>query len=139
MVTGIQDIAIKLYSKYKNLVWYGIIGGMSVVLDFIVFFVLTYFFPEYYLLANIVSVNCGIVNSFLLNRRYNFKVKDRFIFRFIVFYLVGMTGLLISSGILYLLVDRGGINLLVSKVMTIFVVTVFQFVLNKNVTFRQHG
>lgn len=139
MVTGIQDIAIKLYSKYKNLVWYGIIGGMSVVLDFIVFFVLTYFFPEYYLLANIVSVNCGIVNSFLLNRRYNFKVKDRFIFRFIVFYLVGMTGLLISSGILYLLVDRIGINLLVSKVMTIFVVTVFQFVLNKNVTFRQHG
>lgn len=139
MVTGIQDIAIKLYSKYKNLVWYGIIGGMSVVLDFIVFFVLTYFFPEYYLLANIVSVNCGIVNSFLLNRRYNFKVKDRFIFRFIVFYLVGMTGLLISSGILYLLVDRVGINLLVSKVMTIFVVTVFQFFLNKNVTFRQHG
>lgn len=134
-----REIAGRLYGKYRNLVLYGVIGGMSVVFDFIVFFLLTSFFPEYYLLANVISVNCGIINSFLLNRRFNFKVKDRFILRFIVFYLVGITGLLISSGMLYLLVGCGEMNLLVSKAVTIFVVTVFQFILNKNVTFRQHG
>lgn len=134
-----REIAVRLYGKYRNLVLYGVIGGLSVIFDFIVFFLLTIFFPEYYLLANVISVNCGIINSFLLNRRFNFKVKDRFILRFIVFYLVGMTGLLISSGMLYLLVGCGEMNLLASKAVTIFVVTVFQFILNKNVTFRQHG
>ena len=56
-----------------------------------------------------------------------------------IFYVVGIMGLLISSGLLYLMVDLGNMNLLISKGATIFVVTLFQFILNKNVTFRQNG
>lgn len=139
MRVALRDIVIQLYSKYRNLILYGIIGGLSVSIDFAVFGLLTHFFPEYYLLANIVSVNCGIVNSFLMNRHFNFKVKNKSVFRFMVFYIVGMIGLLISSGMLYLMVNMADMNLLVSKVVTIFVVTLFQFTLNKNVTFRQNG
>lgn len=139
MRVALRDIVIQLYSKYRNLILYGIIGGLSVSIDFAVFGLLTHFFPEYYLLANIVSVNCGIVNSFLMNRHFNFKVKNKSVFRFMVFYIMGMIGLLISSGMLYLMVNMADMNLLVSKVVTIFVVTLFQFTLNKNVTFRQNG
>lgn len=56
-----------------------------------------------------------------------------------VFYIVGMLGLLISSGLLYLMVNLADMNLLISKIATIFVVTLFQFTLNKNITFRQNG
>lgn len=139
MKVALRDIVVQLYSKYRNLILYGIIGGLSVSIDFAVFGLLTHFFPEYYLLANIVSVNCGIINSFLMNRHFNFKVKNKSVFRFMVFYIVGMIGLLISSGMLYLMVNMADMNLLVSKVATIFVVTLFQFTLNKNVTFRQNG
>ena len=139
MRVALRDIVSQLYSKYRNLILYGIIGGLSVSIDFAVFGLLTHFFPEYYLLANIVSVNCGIVNSFLMNRHFNFRVKNKSVFRFMVFYIVGMIGLLISSGMLYLMVNMADMNLLVSKVVTIFVVTLFQFTLNKNVTFRQNG
>ena len=139
MRVALRDIVVQLYSKYRNLILYGIIGGLSVSIDFAVFGLLTHFFPEYYLLANIVSVNCGIINSFLMNRHFNFKVKNKSVFRFMVFYIVGMIGLLISSGMLYLMVNMADMNLLVSKVVTIFVVTLFQFTLNKNVTFIQNG
>lgn len=134
-----RDIVIQLYCKYRNLILYGIIGGLSVSIDFVIFGLLTHFFPEYYLLANIISVNCGIINSFLMNRHFNFRVKNKSVFRFMVFYIVGMIGLLISSGMLYLMVNMADMNLLISKVVTIFVVTLFQFTLNKNVTFRQNG
>lgn len=136
---AVEQMIVQLYNKYRNLVLYGIIGGLSVSIDFAVFWILTHFFPEYYLLANIISVNCGIINSFLLNRHFNFKVKNKSVLRFMVFYIVGMLGLLISSGLLYLMVNLADMNLLISKIATIFVVTLFQFTLNKNITFRQNG
>ena len=128
-----------LYVKHRILILYGIIGGLSVFVDFAVFGLLSCFFPKYYLLANVISVNCGIINSFLLNRYFNFKVKNKFVLRFIVFYLVGLVGLLISSGLLFLMVNLGEMSLFISKIATIFVVTVFQFTLNKNVTFKSNG
>ena len=139
MSITIKELGAGLYSKYRNLILYGVIGVLSVSIDFAVFGVLTYFFPDYYILANVISVNCGIINSFLLNRHFNFKVKNKSVFRFMIFYVVGIMGLLISSGVLYLMVDLGNMNLLISKGATIFVVTLFQFILNKNVTFRQNG
>lgn len=139
MSITIKELGAGLYSKYRNLILYGLIGVLSVSIDFAVFGLLTHFFPDYYILANIISVNCGIINSFLLNRYFNFKVKNKSVFRFMIFYVVGIMGLLISSGLLYLMVDLGNMNLLISKGVTIFVVTLFQFMLNKNVTFRQNG
>ncbi len=139
MAGTVRETIRKLYGKYRNLVLYGIIGVMSVSIDFIVFWLLTHFFPDYYLWANVISVNCGIVNSFLLNRHFNFKVKNKSVFRFVVFYIVGITGLFISSGLLYLMVNLGGMHMLLAKMITIIVVTLFQFFLNKNVTFRQNG
>ncbi len=139
MATTWGEIIKTLYTRYRNLVLYGIIGAGSVTIDFAIFWLLTYFFPEYYILANVISVNCGIINSFLLNRHFNFKVKNKSVFRFVVFYIVGILGLLISSGLLYFMVDLRGMPVLWAKVLTLFVVTIFQFTLNKNITFRQNG
>lgn len=129
----------KLYSRYRNLVLYGLIGMLSVSIDFILFGILTYFFTDYYLMANVISVNCGIVNSFLLNRHFNFKVKNKVVFRFVTFYVVGIIGLAVSSFLLYILVNIFLMEMLFAKFLTIVIVTVFQFLLNKYVTFRDNG
>lgn len=133
----IQKILTSYYLKFRNLILYGIIGSLSVGIDFVVFYGLTHFFPEYYLLVNVVSVNCGIINSFVLNRYFNFKVKNKTALRFALFYAIGILGLLISSGLLWVMVDYMEIHILPAKISTILVVTIFQFVLNKNVTFKQ--
>jgi putative flippase GtrA len=87
-------------------------------------------------LANSISVHTGIAMSFILNRKYNFKKTDRVLFRTISFYLTGLFGLALSQGLLWL----GGIFLfpvVMVKFMSIFIVAVVQFVINKLVTFNK--
>lgn len=139
MAGGYKRLILRNYVRYRHLVLYGIIGCGCVAVDFVVFGILTYFFPEYYIIANVASVHCGIICSFLLNRHFNFKIKNKTIIRFFIFYTVGLLGLLISSGLLYLMIDVWGMHVLFVKLVTIMIVTLFQFILNKNVTFRQNG
>ncbi len=127
----------KLYNKYRELIKYCIIGCSGALLDFIVYTILIKAFGMNYLLANALSVTAGITNNFFLNAYLNFKVTDNMFKRFISFYLVGMLGLLISEILLYLLVDIMIMNSIIAKIITIFVITIVQFILNKTITFKK--
>ncbi len=127
------DLAI----KYETFINYSIIGVMGVTLDFIVFYLLHNKVGLYYQFANIISVSCGIINNFIFNSIFNFKVKDRLLFRFMQFYLIGSIGILLSSGLLFLFIEMFGIHELISKASIIFIIVVVQFGLNKKFTFRE--
>lgn len=126
-----------IYSRFRNLILYGIIGGLCAALDFGVYTALCHFDIMPYLWANIISIHVGIFMSFILNRSINFKVKDKTTKRFLSFYAVGLTGLGISEMMLYLMVTLGGMNELLCKLISIVVVALIQFVLNKFITFRK--
>ena len=83
-----------------------------------------------------MSVLGGITTSFILNRNYNFKVKDHVKRRFSIFLTVGLCGLLLSNLILYLCIDIMELNKIISKLLSIVLVVFFQFLLNKYLTFR---
>ena len=125
-----------LYHKFRNLILYGLIGGFCAALDFCIYSILCCYLEVPYLWANIISTNVGILTSFALNRSINFKVKDKTSLRFISFYLVGMIGLGISSLMLYTMVDIAGWNEVVCKLLSIVIVALVQFLLNKFITFR---
>ena len=127
----------ELYSRFKNLILYGIIGGGCSLLDFCIYTALCYFDIMPYLWANVVSIHVGIFMSFILNRSVNFKVKDKPAQRFLSFYAVGLTGLGISEIMLHLMVTLGGMNELVCKLISIVVVALVQFILNKYLTFKK--
>ena len=124
-----------LIIKFRELILYGIIGCISSGLDFTIFTLLTKL-GLYYVIANICSVLVGIITSFILNRKYNFKVKDKTIRRFTIFLTVGLMGLVLSTVILWLLYTRMGMNELTSKLISIAGVVIVQFLLNKYITFR---
>ena len=124
----------QLLSKYQDLLLYAIIGGFCAALDFGVYSALCFILP--YLWANVISTHCGIFCSFLLNRQFNFKVKNKTVIRFLSFYIVGLIGLGISSLLLYLLVNIASLNELVCKLLTIVLVAIIQFILNKFITFK---
>jgi putative flippase GtrA len=128
---------ITIYHRFRNLILYGIIGGFCAALDFGIFTLLCYYEVLPYLWANVISTHLGIFTSFLLNRSFNFKVKDKIPQRFLSFYAVGLTGLGLSSLMLWLMVDKMKWDELVCKLITIAVVSLVQFVLNKFVTFKQ--
>lgn len=115
---------------------YCLIGCSGAGLDFIVYTILTLFFNINYLLANALSVTFGITNNFFLNTFFNFKKKDKLHIRFLSFYAVGILGLLISEGILYILIDKLHYDSTLSKIISIFVITIIQYLLNKYITFK---
>jgi len=120
----------------RQIFLYGIIGGWSAFLDFLLFTLMYKQFRLNKYFVNGISVHIGIAMSFILNRKFNFKKTDRVLSRAISFYLTGLFGLALSQGLLWL----GGFFLfpvIMVKFMSIFIVAVVQFVINKLVTFNK--
>ena len=125
------------FIRFRNLILYGIIGGFCASLDFGIFSLLCYINVISYLWANVISTHIGIFTSFCLNRSLNFNVTDKTLQRFLLFYLVGLTGLRLSSLMLWLMVDMVGWNELLCKLITIVSVSLLQFFLNKYISFKK--
>lgn len=125
-----------ILQKYRLVILYICIGGFSAGLDIIVFHLLTAIGSVDYLLANFLSVNIGITSSFILNRQYNFRVKDRVVRRLIKFYSVGIAGLTLSMILLWLLNSVLSFDLTIIKFITIPIIFLFQLTLNKLFTFK---
>lgn len=133
----VKKLFHKLYSRFRNLILYGIIGSCTATLDFLIFTALTQGLNLYYIIANIISCSTGILCSFLLNRKYNFKVTDHTARRLLIFVAVGLTGMLLSSLILRITIEQLQWNELLSKLVSIVIVVLFQFILNKHISFRK--
>ena len=120
----------------RQIVLYGVIGGGSAMFDFLIFTLLYTNFGINEFITNIISVHAGIIMSFILNRRFNFKKTDRLLFRAASFYCTGLFGLALSQGILWL----GGIlslSAILSKFISVFFVAAVQFIINKFITFNK--
>ncbi|MBR4135465.1 MAG: GtrA family protein [Bacteroidales bacterium] len=126
----------QIYSRYRNFILYTCIGGVCTLVDIGVFYLLQHT-PIHYLIANIISYNCGIIVSFFLNQRYNFKVKDKTASRFFSFYMVSLLGMIICEGVLWLLVDGCHLNSLLAKVLATIFVGLMQFLYVKRFTFKK--
>lgn len=126
----------QLYQKYRKLILYGLIGGFCAGLDFAVYTFLVKF-NIHYQVANVVGIHCGIFCSFALNRHYNYKVKDKFLLRFLSFYGIGLIGLALSTAILWLMVEKNNMNEIFAKIVAIILVALIQFLLNTFITFRK--
>lgn len=131
-----MNLIHKTFKKFRTLILYGIIGCLSSSIDFLVYTLLVTYFGFNYIASNCISVLTGIITSFTLNRKYNFKVKDRKYKRFIIFLCVGLCGMMISNGILYLCIDVFQLHELISKLLSIVFVVLAQFIINKYITFK---
>lgn len=132
-----KALILILWGKFHELIVYCLIGCTGATLDFVVYALLSNAVGMHYQLANLISVSFGIVNNFMLNFHFNFKVRDHIWKRLASFYCVGMLGWALSAALLWFFVERFGVNSLVAKLLTIFAVTITQFSLNKFITFKK--
>ncbi len=125
------------YTRFRNLILYGVIGSCTATLDFLLFTALTQWAGVYYIAANVVSCSVSIMCSFLLNRKYNFRVNDHPIRRMVSFFSVGVAGLFLSSLILHFCIDGLCWGKSAAKLTSIVITVFIQFLLNKYISFRQ--
>lgn len=155
-----KKLIIKHKAHLRNLLLYVCIGICGASLDFGIFTLLNHGLDLHYQLANCISVTAGILLSFTLNSRFNFKKTDHLLKRFFSFYCVGLIGMGISAFILYFFIglasihqfgteqlmqlglfddleQADGMYTLLIKFGSIGVVTIVQFTLNKLYSFRE--
>jgi len=125
-----------LFTRFRHVILYTIIGLLTSVLEFVVYTILIYMIGFHYLIANVVSVLVSIPVGFFLNRNINFMTKEKTFWRFVMFLVVGVSGILITNTILYLCIEIYCFDKITSKLFSIVSVALFQFLLNKYVTFK---
>ena len=131
-----KDKCSKKYVVIKEMFLYGIIGSCSAGLDSVIFLLLRKTNMHLYL-SNFISVNIGILTSFMLNTFINFRITDRLFHRAAKFFSVGYGGLLLSMFIIYLGVELFGRKEVAVKIASVFIVAACQFTVNKLFTFRK--
>lgn len=114
---------------------YGIFGGIGAGTDFLLYTILVAHGDVPALVANVVSILAGITVSFLLNSRLTFRRTDNRLIRASRFLLVGLSGMGLSTAMLAGLTGWAGMNPIWAKVITLPLVALFQFILNKRWTF----
>lgn len=136
MLKALNKAFNALYYKFHDFILYGIIGCFSSSLDFLLYTLFVSVLHWHYILSNCISVLVGITTSFILNRKYNFKVTDDTQRRFAIFLTVGLAGMMLSNFILYICIEIIQLNPLLSKILSIILVVFLQFLTNKYITFR---
>ncbi len=118
-------------------IFYSVIGVSGVALDYALYALLLKKFGWHYLTANVLSTSIGITNNFVWNALLNFKVRDRFLIRFLTFYSIGILGLVVTMALLWAQVEWFAIHPLVAKFTTIIIVLLLQYNLNRRLSFRK--
>lgn len=133
-------------NKIKNLfhaniqfIRYGFIGVAGLVIDFGIFYLFIKYLGIHYQIANVVAFFGSSSHNFILNAFFNFKKKDKLLVRYLKYLSIGITGVIASAIMLFLFVEIIGLIEIISKIITIFVVTIAQFILNRRFTFESSG
>lgn len=101
--------------QLTQLLRFCIVGFANMTVDFAVFFVLTYYGMRY-LPAQVLSYSAGVVNSFILNRTWTFRLTSRPQMAEIVkFCCLNGASLGVSTGILFIAQDMFQLNLWLGK------------------------
>lgn len=110
-----------------------VVGGLSFVLDFIIYYVLTNFLSVYYLVAGLFSFSLSLIFNYLMSMKFVFKSKDdlKKTHEFAIFVVLSVMGLGLNLLSLYILVDVFKMNDLIAKVFVAGIVMIFNFVTRK--------
>jgi putative flippase GtrA len=116
---------------------FGVVGFSAFLIDF----GSTYFFKEKAKLNKYIANTLAFVISasynFTLNRMWTWHVQDDQVgIQAVKFAVVMISGLLISSGLIYIFTDRMKLNFYLSKLLAVSVVMVWSFTMNNFVTFK---
>lgn len=128
---------VRLINKFEKIIVYAVIGGVAMVIDVSLFWILTATTDLPSVAANAISVGIAMVYSFLTNAFFNFRTKTGLTKRFFMFTAVTIVGYVASSLMLFVLSDRMGWDKVLVKNLSLPVVFVVQFVLNSRFTFKE--
>ena len=133
---GIED-TLGFWAFAKQFIKFGIVGVSNTLLSLLIYYILV-LLGVHYILSNTIAFAISVLNAYYWNRKYVFKQNEkksagRQLAK--VYAAYGFTFLL-STGLLFLMVDVLGISELVAPLINLCVTVPLNFLLNKFWAFR---
>jgi putative flippase GtrA len=118
-----------------------LVGCLNTGIAFVTFFLLTHFTGINDKVSNVISYIVGLINSFIWNRNWTFKRKNKELLKyellfFIIFFLISFT---LQISVYTVLKDTFNIYIYVSYFIGMIFYTGSNFVFNKLLTFNSRN
>ncbi|MCX5848677.1 MAG: GtrA family protein [Deltaproteobacteria bacterium] len=124
-------------SWFRQFIVYGLVGGISTALDWGSFYLMSKQLGLHYLICVIISIFLGSSANFILNRIVTFKDKSKRVVSQLALYVVASAvSMLLSSVLMFCLVDIVGIDSFLARIMTTFILYPINFLLLKLFVFN---
>ncbi|MFL0571662.1 GtrA family protein [Priestia megaterium] len=115
-------------NKWISFIKFALVGVVNTLIDFVVYALLTTIGVNY-ILAQWVSYSAGILNSYVMNRKWTFERKEKSSRREVIsFVIVNLITLSLTSFLLTVLYNKWGISLLISKLLITIVSVGINFI-----------
>tara|TARA_Y100000385_G_C12743715_1_gene487924 strand:- start:169 stop:540 length:372 start_codon:yes stop_codon:yes gene_type:complete len=120
----------------RNIYKYAIIGGISAMIDVVLFAIFFDFLKISLFLSNAISVSSAALFSFSINSLYNFKKSDYLMLRLVSFIAVITTGYFVGIIVILFSMNILGLPGIYSKLISLPFVFFFQYFFNSRISFR---
>lgn len=125
---------LALFRKYETLIRYLFIGGLTTLVNIVVFFILNAMHMPI-LWANTVAWLVSVIFAFFTNKSVVFQSqytnRRRFIQELVAFFVLRALSLILDNGIMYLGITVMGLSVLLVKLVSQVVVIVANYVFSK--------
>ncbi len=130
-----------IYNKYRQVIIYLFFGAVSTVVNIAAFWLCNYVFGINYQISNVISWVLAVLCAYITNKLWVFesrgKSKKENIGEAALFYFFRIVSLGIEMGIMYLMIDYWGLNVMLSKIVANVISIAANFVFSKLIIFRK--
>ncbi len=143
MINKIKD----LYKKYKEIINYIIVGGLTTVVSIASFYIVRLFILTnnsqlHIQISTIISWILAVLFAFFANKKYVFESKIQGkgkLIEMIKFFLSRLTTLGIEMISMWLLTSPLHINDKISKILVQFIIMILNYIFSKIFVFKKHN
>lgn len=130
---GIMTRGYFMKKLFLQIFKFVIVGGLSFVLDFILYYIFTRFLSINEMTSQVMSFSISLVFNYMMSMRYVFVSKDSLKkhHEFMIFVTLSVLGAGLNWLLFYLMVYVLSINDLITKIVVAGIVMVFNFVTRK--------
>lgn len=138
-----KDWIKKTYFKYAELINYIIVGGLTTVVSLVLFYGSTWTFLDgnnaiQLQIANVISWVGAVAFAYVTNRRFVFKSENTQVLKeALAFVASRVLTLLLDMGVMFVFATLIGINYNISKIVSMVLVTVGNYVISKVLVFKK--
>lgn len=131
----------KMWKKYNDIFWYCFFGGLTTLVNMVIFYMFSDLINLHYMIANTIAWIVAVLFAYITNRTWVFKSKVKGLKAIAKEIGVFMWFRLLSLGmemiILFVMIDLLGIKEMLTKLIAQIVVIVANYIFSKWIIFKK--